>query len=200
MRRSPVILLAGGNSTRAGIAKGAIPFQNRPWLLWQLDQLKRAEIPSIVIVLGFRKDEYRPILPTSGFPLSAIKNPHPEKGQFSSIKTGLGATERKNGVFLLPIDTPAAEASTWKLLEEESLGKGAVIPSLGFYGGHPIWLSPELCDVILSTSDGRLDLLVKEMAPDEIARVEVADPRVILNLNTVDQFQEFEKRLGRETP
>ena len=114
MSRSPAIILAAGNSTRAGIAKGAVSFQGRPWILWQLEQLVRAGIPSVVVVLGYRKEEYRKILPSSGFPLSTVENAHPENGQFSSIKTGLGAVDQTNGVFLLPIDTPAAIPSIWK--------------------------------------------------------------------------------------
>ena len=61
-------------------------------------------------------------------------------------------------------------------------------------GGHPVGLGRGLLDMVRGVSDPgteRLDHLVRTLDPKAIARPEVPDAKVLLNLNTPDQFRVY---------
>ncbi len=92
----PLILLTGGQSSRMGEPKGLVDFRGRAWLLEQLSRFKTAGGNRAVLALGYQVEAYFekiPWLPDTrkrparrlGLEISTVINPHPEKGQFSSL-------------------------------------------------------------------------------------------------------------------
>ncbi|MBA4392008.1 MAG: hypothetical protein C0407_00480, partial [Desulfobacca sp.] len=54
----PLILLAGGKSSRMGTPKGLLDYQGNLWLFEQLSRFQAASGKRVVIVLGFHHDQY----------------------------------------------------------------------------------------------------------------------------------------------
>jgi molybdopterin-guanine dinucleotide biosynthesis protein A len=54
----PLILLAGGRSSRMGTPKGLLDYHGHPWLVEQVKRFKAASGKQVIIVLGFHQDPY----------------------------------------------------------------------------------------------------------------------------------------------
>lgn len=205
-----LILLAGGKSSRMGVAKGLLPYNGRSWLLEQLDRFAAAGGRQAVVVLGYRSDEYCQVIPMlqdacdqpveyHGLKVSACLNPTPELGPFSSIQSGARTVlelETVDGAFILPIDVPCPEAKVWTALAEAHTEQTAVcIPRCGGRGGHPVLLSTAFLTQIMAESpqsaDARLDRQINNLEIELIERVVVEDNNISLNLNTPERWQEY---------
>src|SRR5690242_8870710 len=93
----PVVLLAGGRSSRMPQPKGLVKFKGRPWLEWQLEQIAACGFKQVLVILGHRADEYFVELPWlvqasetelthTGLRVRSVLNALPEYGPFSSIQ------------------------------------------------------------------------------------------------------------------
>jgi CTP:molybdopterin cytidylyltransferase MocA len=96
----PLILLAGGRSSRMGKPKGLLDYQGQPWLIEQLRRFKSASGKRSIVVLGFHQEPYFARIPWMekavggtvrqlGLEISAVINPTPEQGQFSSLQSAI---------------------------------------------------------------------------------------------------------------
>lgn len=205
-----LIILAGGKSSRMGVAKGLLSYNGRPWLLEQLDRFADAGGRQVVIVLGYRSDEYchsiawlqdacEQPMEYHGLKVSVCINPTPELGPFSSLQSGARTAselETVDGAFILPIDVPCPGTKVWMALAESHTEQTAVcMPRFGERGGHPVLLSAAFLTQIMAESpesaDARLDRQIKKLDTELIERVVVDDVRISLNLNTPERWQEY---------
>lgn len=96
----PLILLAGGKSSRMGTPKGLLDYRGNLWLLEQLRRFKAASGKRAIVVLGFHHEHYFEKIPwlrtagngpahQLGLEVSIVVNPHPEYGQFSSLLSAI---------------------------------------------------------------------------------------------------------------
>lgn len=191
-----------------GGLKGLVPVRAEatPLLRWQLLRHRAAGGRDAIVVLGHEAETYRQAFPelfgVEQWPLIATSE-QPELGQFASLHAGLvvaaRAWTRERAVFVLPVDVPAAQASTWAALGRGLIASGGVydaaIPLFGGRGGHPVLLSmtfaQELLKIDPRADDARLDVQLKKLAPERIVRVEVTDPLVVENLNTPEDVARF---------
>ena len=173
-----------------GQPKGLMKINGRPWIEEQARRFRDAGGRDVTVVLGFHVDQYRAVLDEMR-DVTGVVNPHPELGQFSSLQVGLHNVSDKNvrGVFVLPIDVPAALKETWQLLVQSFCdGIDVSIPVYGKQGGHPVLLSTRFVEKLLAVPDdhpdARLDRQVHHLPQSHIARASVDDPQVIANMNT----------------
>jgi CTP:molybdopterin cytidylyltransferase MocA len=130
----PLILLAGGRSSRMGIPKGLVDYHGHPWLKEQLKRFKSASGRRAVIVLGFhleryfkqipwlKKATYKPVQQL-GLEISTVINPTPEQGQFSSLKCAIA-------LLSAPRLSPSPQPSPSRLSSSQaSRGEGERFPS-----------------------------------------------------------------------
>ena len=123
----PLILLAGGRSSRMGTPKGLVEYQGRPWLLEQLSRFAAASGREAVIVLGYHQEQYFERIPwlrgareeasvQSGLAVSVVVNKTPELGQFSSLQCALPFLLEGDwsGAFILPVDVPGPQREVYK--------------------------------------------------------------------------------------
>lgn len=164
----PLIILAGGRSSRMGTPKGLLDYHGHPWLIEQLLRFKTASGKRVIIVMGFHQDPYFQKIPwlldgvtepvqELGLEISLVINPAPERGQFSSLQCAipllhadkphfderrtLNAERSYSGVFILPIDVPCPLREVFqKLSEALSPSIDAAIPQYESKGGHPVLL------------------------------------------------------------
>lgn len=196
-RNNTVIILAAGKSSRAGMPKGLIEVQGRPWIERQIESLKRAGISKIVVVLGHHKEAYERVLRAQAGSVSLVTavNPDPDRGPFSSIQSGLEALgEDAGAAWILPVDVPCPSRSVWESLDQEASLRetDAALPIHLGKGGHPVRLSKTFAKKLLSLSpaepDARLDHQIHRLPSSKVSRVEVSDAKVLANLNTIDDF------------
>jgi CTP:molybdopterin cytidylyltransferase MocA len=203
-RRAPVVILAAGESSRAGEPKGLVSVDGAPWIERQLAALAVARLERAVIVLGHSLDAYRDALAwlgpaldraeaVCGLTVSAVVNPRPELGPFSSLRCALARTT--GAAFVLPVDVPCAGEAVFLALEAAvGHGASAAVPLFASRGGHPVLLSRDLARDIAAipdeSVDARLDVQLRARG-DRVARVAVDDPRVAMNLNTRDDFDAY---------
>ena len=209
----PLILPAAGKSSRLGTPKGLRKHRGRFWLEIQCESFHAAGGKIILLVLGYDAEEYRKafnipaieyreFVDICGCQVHVLENPLPEFGPFSSLHTAcewIAKRPMHQEAWYLPIDTPVPSAEVLAmLLEKLQPGICAVEPRLGTAGGHPVLLSREFMEHILTldVSDpaSRLDhqlQLARERR--EVASVPVDDLRVAMNLNDAEAWRYFEK-------
>jgi len=155
-----------------------------------------------------------------GLKISVVVNPTPEKGQFSSIQCAIGFLQVKQtgfakhrtpnaelifpiedspGAFVLPVDVPCTGKEVFeKLAGAFSKTIDVVVPQFQSKGGHPVLLSAgflrRLAEVSPASQDVRLDLQIRALPVERIAFVPVNDKNICLNINALDEFQEYTKR------
>jgi molybdenum cofactor cytidylyltransferase len=210
MQVFPLILLAGGQSSRMGTPKGLVEYQGRPWLLEQLNRFGAASGREAVIVLGYHQERYFERIPwlriardeasvRSGLAVSVVVNNAPEFGQFSSLQCAIPFLQEKDwpGAFILPVDVPGPHQEVYgRLVEAFNHKLDVVIPQYRSKGGHPVLLSRRFLGRLISLSaanrEVRLDTQIRTLSPERVARVEVRDAQVCLNINTLEAFRAYE--------
>ena len=221
----PLILLAGGKSSRMGTPKGLLDYRGEPWLLEQLRRFKAACGKQVIVVLGFHHERYfeeitwlktagKESVHQLGLDISVVVNPNPEHGQFSSLqyaippslpRSGGRAGVEVPGAFVLPVDVPGPNKGVYgRLTEALGVTTTAAIPRYRSRGGHPVLLSRVFLDrltaVSLSSAEARLDLQIKALPRERVAFVPVDDEEVSLNMNIMDEFRNYALRKPRGLP
>ena len=211
LQHFPLILLAGGQSSRMGTPKGLLDYQGRPWLLEQLGRFKAACGTRAIVVLGFHSEQYFEKIPWLraageepdhhlGLEVSVVVNEAPGFGPFSSLKGAIAFLEQDDcpGAFVLPIDVPGPGREVYEELAGvfgESFD--ALIPRFQSKGGHPVLLSRNflnrLAMVSLTSVEARLDLQIRALPKERIASVTVYDRNVGLNMNSPEDFRNYNK-------
>lgn len=198
---SPLVLLAGGRSSRLGVPKGLVRVAGTPWLERQLRTYAAAGGGRVCVVLGYELDAYvrslswidaarRAPIRRFGLEVRVAVNPEPDRGMRSSLDVGLQQLGARGSVFVLPIDCPAPVAA-WRALEDA--GGEAAVPTHRGRGGHPVRLgAPALA--ALRRTDAPLDEVLRSCA---VRRLEVDEPDVVVNLNEREQWERW---LGARLP
>lgn len=211
----PLVILAGGKSSRMGISKGLLQHQESPWLSHQIKRFKKIGGKRVILVLGYTKDEYFEECEwllkhlerweeLEGIKLSVLINKEPFLGPFSSITTAIhwlfGKKDNFRGIFLLPIDVPCPSKGVWSSLAQRNGENTLVsIPRYSDRGGHPVFLTQVFLKSLLkiehTNPEARLDLQIKKLSKDLIRRVPVEDENILINFNTRSEWEVVRRTL-----
>jgi CTP:molybdopterin cytidylyltransferase MocA len=158
----------------------------RPLAQYQADLLRAAGCASAVVVLGSNRDAIAKALPQG----STVTNPNWRKGRFSSVQAGLQHATDADGCFILPVDTVGIRLETLCRMRDaaERDRPKALRATHESRPGHVAWLSADIMRLVLDTEPSpgtRLDILLR---PHE-TRCEVADPAVLNNINTPEEWE-----------
>jgi molybdenum cofactor cytidylyltransferase len=196
------LILAAGESLRMGIDKALLPWPPRasaPTVppgqtllsaaILALQPLTRA----IIVVAGKNAEAIGPAADEHGAFL--VRNPAPERGQFSSLQVGLRELLARgcDAGIITPVDCPPLSATSLDLLRasfERALARGfwAVAPENNGKHGHPLFASRELIDALLAapvTSNARE---VLRSHRQRVQYVPVPDALVKAGLNTPEDY------------
>ena len=209
IRHFPLILLAGGKSSRMGTPKGLLEYRGNLWLIEQFKRFKAASGGRAIVILGFHHEHYFEKIPwlrtagnqpvhQLGLNISVVINPNPEYGQFSSLKCAIAFLQNEDfpGVFVHPVDVPSPKKEVYeKLSRAFNRSVSAAIPRHRYKGGHPVLLShaflDRLAEISPSSAEVRLDLQIQALPRDQVAFVPVDDESVCLNMNFLDEFRSY---------
>ncbi len=188
------LILAAGESKRMGehkaLKKNA---DGMTFLARQAYLLHDAGCERITAVVGADAD--RIMAAHRNIPITWIINERWERGQFSSIQTGLtGLLEiTTTGVILQPVDVVGVRLKTVSALLQTALANphlAAVVPEYEDRGGHPIYLARSIFEDLINLNptdpNSRLDVQLANLS--DVMRLPVSDPAIRSNVNRPDDW------------
>ncbi len=183
------VVLAAGESKRMGRPKQVLPYGRSTILETVLDHVLASPVDGTLVVLGAAADKVAPLL--AKLPVETIVNPDFRSGMLSSVQRGiraLPAFARAALIFLGDQPAVGPETSGRVLAAYRVSGRGIVLPVHAGRGGHPLLIDLKYRAEIdgLSAGIGLRELLVRH--PDDIFRVEIDDPGVLLDIDTPEDY------------
>lgn len=186
------ILLAAGESTRMGRLKALLPWRGQTLLEHQASVLCEGGADRVVVVLGHRAEELRPLLQGEER-VSWTLNPDYRQGKTTSIKVGLSALDcaALDVILLLNVDQPRDAADVARVLEvHRAHGYAITVPEYQGKGGHPIALSAALLPELLEIDEETQGIKAVVLRHSEsVNRTPLDNPGILLDLNTPEQYQ-----------
>ncbi len=192
------VILAAGASSRMGRDKALLPWPPESKSTTLLSSAIAALKPlagAVFVVAGHNETNLAPIVAGCGATL--VRNPAPERGQFSSMQAGLQAAldAGYHNAIITPVDCPPLSAHSLVLLRDaferaRARGTWAVAPENEGRRGHPLFAGRELIDAFLSapvTSNARE---VKHAHAERFEYISVPDPLLAADLNTPEEYAE----------
>ena len=181
------ILLVAGESTRMGRQKALLPWEGTTLLEYQLAQLAAVdEIGEIVVVTGHEPDRIAEI--ASAAPRTRVAhNAAYRTGKVSSITTGLAAVSpAADAILLLGVDQPRPAGVLRAVVETHLAGERLItVPTRDAHRGHPVIFDSALRGELSAINEETLGVraILQRRAAD-VGTVEIADPAVMLDLNS----------------
>ena len=197
MARSPSfvgVILAAGESSRMGRDKALLPWHGGTFLSGAIDALK-PHVDLVIVVVGKNRQALEYTINTRA--AYEVENMHPERGQFSSLQTGLQEVlnRGRDAAIVALVDRPPARPETVGFLKEqflqlgESENKWAVVPEQNGAHGHPIVIGREMIGAFLKASSSSTARDVEHSVVARIAYVPVTDPNVTANVDTPEDYE-----------
>ena len=185
------VVLAAGESTRAGGLKQLLKIGELTLIEHQIVTLSRAGIYPIIIVLGHRSKEIASVI--SGFKdVFVVVNDRYKTGKTSSIKKGISAVpDTAKGVLIISVDQPRTQAILNKLSKRHrESGNLISAPMHQGKSGHPIIFSTTLKSELLEINENDYGLRqVLKRHEGSVCNVEFDSPVINLDINTMQQYE-----------
>jgi molybdenum cofactor cytidylyltransferase len=148
---------------------------------------------AIVVVAGKNADNIAPVVLANGALL--VRNPAPERGQFSSLQVGLREVLARgcDAAMIAPVDCPPLPAATLEQLcasfeQALSVGKWAVAPENNGKHGHPLLAGRALIEAFLQAPSSSNARAVKRTCLQSIEYVTVPDALIRADVNTPEEY------------
>lgn len=206
------VILAAGRSSRMGTDKALLPWppagrdagsEPGQTLLSAAIEALKTQADAVIVVAGRNAAALARAASACGAFL--VVNPDPDRGQFSSLQTGLREAVNRGyeAAMITPVDCPPLWANTLELLcasfvRSVAAGKWAVEPENNGRHGHPLLAGRALIDAFLSapvTSNARE---VKRAHAEMIEYVPVAEPLISVDLNTPGEYEALSGSRGED--
>ena len=138
-----------------GSPKALLEYRGETFIARLVRVLSRVCDP-VIVVLGYHADAIRPTIQRTA---TIVINPAPDRGQLSSLQTGLAALpDDFEGFLFIPVDSPAVEIETVERIAAEFRRRDPatllVIPRTGFdegaKRGHPVFGARAIAEEILA--------------------------------------------------
>jgi molybdenum cofactor cytidylyltransferase len=147
----------------------------------------------VMVVTGANTASLEAVVYASGG--SLVTNPHPERGQFSSLRVGLQEVLKRgrDAAMITLVDRPPVRTATLAALSsafEEALQQRlwAVVPEYSGKHGHPILAGREMLEAFLRAPATATAREIEHQNQAHIRYVPVDDPLVAININTPEEY------------
>ena len=177
-----VVLLAAGKSSRTSTVKQLYLIKGEYLINVQIGILLSYGF-DVAVVLGHEYEKIRTILDNS---MTIVHNENYEEGMFSSVKKAFEVLDEEQLVFC-HIDRPIPDLAVF-----EALLQSDKAIAVAFYQGEkapPIRIKSSMKKRLLNSDLKRLDHWIA--AEDDVAYVEVDDPKVHYNANTDETLKRY---------
>jgi molybdenum cofactor cytidylyltransferase len=125
---------------------------------------------------------------------SLVRNPNPERGQFSSLQVGLREvlSHGRDSAMVTLVDRPPATEATLNTLcsafAEAASEVWAVIPEYKGKHGHPFLVAREMIEAFLKATPTATAREIEHQNLRHISYVAVDDARVTMNVDTPEDY------------
>ncbi|HUQ49866.1 MAG TPA: nucleotidyltransferase family protein [Terriglobales bacterium] len=187
------VILAAGTSSRMGKDKALLDWHGKTFLSAAIESL----LPFtqvVIVVAGDNAESLKPAVWAQSAYL--VQNPHPEEGQFSSLRIGLQEVlnRGRDAALITHVDRPPASPRTIQALQvafahHANTGKWAVVPQFGDKHGHPIIAGREMIEAFLKADAATTARDVEHAHQSRIVYLPVDDPAVVTNVNTPEEYE-----------
>src|SRR5581483_2073662 len=146
----PAIVLAAGRSSRMGRAKATLPIGDRgeTFLTRIVRTFQNAGVDDVVVVVGYEAAAIVRAFQASGLHARFVVNEQYDRGQLSSILTGLAVVDRPGTVAALVtlVDVPLVSVATVRTVLDTYRRTHAPVvrPTSGARHGHPLLIDRRL--------------------------------------------------------
>ena len=195
--RVAAVILAAGCSSRMGPSnKLLLPIEGKPMLVHVVEAVLASGLAAVRVVTGHEADRVSGLL--RDYPLEIVHNERFAEGLSSSLRSGLVSLDQDTDAALICLgDMPWVRAGHLRSLVDRfaSDGSGPIcVPVHGDRQGNPVLWPRRFFDAIcrLRGDVGARSLLGQHV--DEIARVEVADDGVTVDIDDADALRFQEER------
>jgi len=152
----------------------------------------------VIVVLGYHAARIRSA--TRRAATFAI-NPAPERGQLSSLQTGLAALPQEaKGFAFIPMDCPVVQEGTVIRLAEEFDSRDPetlfVIPRRGDKRGHPVFAARQIGDELLALPE---DGQARDVVHRHVSRtqyVDVLDSGILADIDDPEAYRRLLEAAG----
>lgn len=184
------VVLAAGRGARLGTptpkplcAVDGIPLVQRTTLV-----LRAAGLEPVVVVLGYAAAAVRTAV--AGLGVVAVENPAWAEGQSTSVRAGIQALPTHAGaVIVAPCDQPHLETGlVVRLVERHRAGAEIVAPRWRDRPGAPVLFARRWFPALTTLCGDTGGRAVMRAHPDAVAWIEVDDPRVLEDVDTVEDL------------
>jgi molybdenum cofactor cytidylyltransferase len=204
MSRAPSLsglILAAGESSRMGTDKALLPWPPTAGraaapgqtFLSAAIQALGPFTDIVTVVVGKNELNLAPVVYSTGAAL--VRNPAPERGQFTSLQVGLQdiLNRGRDAAMITLVDRPPVNPVTLQKLVQAfetalSGGKWAVVPAYGGKHGHPILVGREMIEAFLRAPATSTAREVEHQNQIHIEYIPVDDPFVALNVDTPEDY------------
>jgi CTP:molybdopterin cytidylyltransferase MocA len=189
-----VLILAAGKSIRMGRDKAFLPFDQQ---MNFLDNIVKSyglmHVHEILVVVNSENaDKINMQVQKSDSNVGLSVNRKAPDERFVSIQTGLGSFQKLLPCFIHNIDNPFVNRSVITQMFDQLPKPEWIKPTYEGQGGHPVLINMILISKLMNEKESNLNF--REYLSDfHGSRVLVDDPRVLINLNFPDQFDQYFK-------
>jgi molybdenum cofactor cytidylyltransferase len=194
------VILAAGDSTRMRMDKALLPWPpiapgSPPTGQTFLSAAIQALEPfseTVIVVVGKNEDNLTPVVYANG--ASLVRNPDPDRGQFSSLQVGLQQvlSHGRDAAMVTLVDRPPASAATLRALSlaftEAANDVWAVVPEYNGKHGHPFLVAREMIEAFLKAPPTATARDIEHQNLRHVSYVALDDPRVTLNVDTPEEY------------
>lgn len=195
------VILAAGASSRMGRDKALLPWPTdvtnstswRQTFLGASIEMLRPYSDLVIVVSGENEPAILPIVYSAGAFL--IRNPHPERGQFSSLQVAMQEVlnRGRDAALIALVDRPPVLPKTVEALRAAFIAAPdpiwSVVPDFEGKHGHPYVAGREMIEAFLRAPANAAARDVEHANQDHILYQPVNDPRVCSNIDTPEDYQ-----------
>ena len=196
-RNLAAIVLAAGASSRMGRLKPLLPLSGVTALERCISLFRDAAIDNVLVVVGNRADELRPIIERCG--ARGVTNTQWEQGMYSSLVAGTSALPSSaRAAFVLPVDVPLVRTTTIGQMAAafDHHADTILYPVFDGRRGHPPLIGRSILERAARGAPGPLSALLfahQESAVD----LPVADEAIHMDMDTQADFDALQALASR---
>jgi molybdenum cofactor cytidylyltransferase len=186
------VVLAAGRASRMGELKQLLPIDGQP-MVRRVTEAVCAAVETdggqVVVVVGAQTEAVTEAL--SGLPVDIVVNEAWVEGMSTSLRAGIDALDGEVQAALIVLaDQPTLTPSLLKTLVDRYHATGAPIVAPFYQGrrGNPVLFDRSLFAELLAVEGDRGGRALISRYKDQVDRVDVDDPAVILDVDTRQDY------------
>jgi CTP:molybdopterin cytidylyltransferase MocA len=196
-----VLLAAGEGSRLGGMPKSLLTLNGQSLLARQVAALRLAGIHQIVVVTGY----FHALIEAELKPLHVdiVRNSHPEAGQQSSVRLGLGKLQAPfDFTFITLADQPLLGAEDFVALTAAFAQRQPATeiryPVVNGQRGNPVAISKDVVASIVAADSSVTCRDFIQQHPELVDPYPTNNEHFIIDIDTVDDLAAFKARTGLE--